>query len=296
MHGGLVAWLVVAAALAGCGGQAAEPTPTPAAAGDRMRVAGLVESDTLVPLANATVAIAELNLTATTDDVGTFAFPPLPPRVYSVEARHLGYRTLVLVARPETNPGGLDFVLQRALAATPRQDQFHFRGILDCGYEALIFSGSCDAGAKVLGNQTRFSFLLAAGWRTTVVDVLFDPKANPGLDGLRLTVRGQGQADQLDTYQQYGRFHSPKPFTARLEPGGDYTDATAPVDANITRFLLDVYPQGQLYHQACVPATPARPAQCALGAGAGANIEFDLYITVFYVTPAPDGFTIRTDA
>jgi hypothetical protein len=294
VRGALVAWLVLAALLAGCGAKDAPTTAPPAAAADRMRVAGLVESDTLVPLGNATVAIVGLNLTVQTDDVGGFAFPPLEPRVYSVEARLAGYRSTVLVARPETNPGSLDFVLQRALASVPRQDQFHYRGLLDCGYEALILAGSCDQGTGTLGNQTRFDFPLAVGWRTTVVDVLFDPKANPGLDGLRLVVRGQGQADKLDSYEQYGRFHDSSPFTARLEPGTTYPDGTAPVTGNITRFLLDVYPQGQLYHQACVPDSPAGKGQCALGAGFGANIQFDLYVTVFYVNPAPEGFTLRT--
>jgi hypothetical protein len=295
VRGALLAWLLVAATLAGCGAKQDAAT-APTAADDRMRVAGLVETDTLVPLANATVAIAELNLTVRSDDLGNFAFPPQEPRVYSVEARHPGYRSLTLVARPETNPGALDFVLQRAAGPQPRQDQFHFRGALECGYEALIITGSCDAGTGTLGNQTRFDFPLAPGWRTTVVDVLFDPDANPGMDGLRLVVRGQGQADRLDTYEQYGRFHDAKPFTARLEPGTLYPDGTAPVDGNTTRFLLDVYPQGQLYHQACVPDSPAHPAQCALGVGAGTNIEFDLYVTVFYVTPAPEGYTMRTDA
>ena len=52
---------------------------------------------------------------------------------------------------------------------------------LDCGYEALIIAGSCDGGTGTLGNQTEFTFAVATAWRTTVVDVLFDAKANPAL-------------------------------------------------------------------------------------------------------------------
>jgi hypothetical protein len=287
----LVAGLLLATLLAGCGSKAA-PAAAPPAADDRMRVAGLVESDTLVPLGNATVAIAALNLTVRTDDLGGFAFPPLAPRVYDVEARHAGYLVLTLVARPETNPGALDFVLQRAAAPAPRQDQFHYRGLLDCGFEALVASGPCDGGAGVVGNQTEFAFPLTPGWNTTVVDVLF---ANPGLDGLRLAVSGHAFADRTGAYRPYGRFHDPNPFTARLEPGTTYAGGAAPVAANITRFVLDVAPQGQLSQQACVPDSPAGKGVCAQGVGAGANIQFDLYVTVFYVTPAPAGFTIRTN-
>jgi hypothetical protein len=289
VRGALLAWLLVAATLAGCGAKGT-PTTQPTAEGDRMRVAGLVESDTLVPLANATVAVAELNLTVRTDDLGNFAFPPLEPRVYSVEARLAGYSSLVLVARPETNPGALDFVLQHAVAPAPRQDQFHFRGSLDCAYVSPAAQGSCDAGARLLANQTAFSFPLALAWRTAVVDVLFDDAANPGLAGLRLLVRGQGAAGGAPHAD--GAFQDGHPFTARLEPNATYAGGAGPVDANTTRFFLDVAPQGQLTGQACVPGKPC-PSP---GAGAGANIQFDLYVTVFYVTPAPEGFTLRTDA
>lgn len=290
----LVAGLLLATLLAGCGGPATG-TATGTGADDRMRIAGLVEGDTLLPLGNATVAIAELNLTVRTDDLGTFHFPPLPPHVYSVAASHAGYGTVALVARPETNAGSLDFVLPRVAVHTPRQDAFHFRGALECGFEALIIAGSCDANQGVLGNQTEFDFGLTANWTTTVVDVVFDANANPGLDGLRLVVRGQGDADRLGTYRQFGRFHNATSYTVRLEPGHTYPDGTAPLDANLTRMVLDVYPQGRLYHEACVPPTPVHAGECALGAGAGTNIAFDLYVTVFYVTPAPPGYTLRTD-
>ena len=294
MRGMLVAAVLLAALLAGCG-QKAPVQDTATVATDRMRIGGLVEADTLVPLGNATVRLVEANLTAQTDGLGAFQFPPVAPRVYTVEARLAGYGTGILIARPETNSGSLDFVLQRFVGKAPRQEQFHFRGSMDCGAEAFIIASSCDGGTGTLGNQTRFDFILAAGWNTTVADVVFDPSVNPGLDGLRLTVRGQGQSSQLNSYQQYGRFHNSTSFTARLDPGVTYQDATLPVDANITAFLMDVYPQGQLYHRACVPNTPAHPAECALGVGAGVNIQFDLYVTVFYGTPAPAGFTMRTN-
>lgn len=290
MRGAVVALLLVALALAGCGSpKATQGTADPAS--DRMKVAGLVESDTLVPLASANVTILELNLTVRSDDLGNFAFAPLAPRVYTVEARVVGFRALQLVARPETNPGALDFVLQRASVLVPRQDGYHFRGSMDCGFEAFIDSGSCDSNTGLLGNNTEFEFLAGIGWKTAVIDVVFDTSQNPLVDGLRLTVRGQGQSGQLGTYQQYGRFHDSKSYTARLDPGVTYPDGTLPVDGNITRFRLDVYPQGQQYHKVCVPNFP-----CLLGVGAGVNIQFDLYITVFYVDPAPAGFTLRHDA
>ncbi|HEX2066128.1 MAG TPA: carboxypeptidase-like regulatory domain-containing protein [Candidatus Thermoplasmatota archaeon] len=274
---------------AGCAGPPAAAPPIDPFEG-RMRVAGLVESDTLIPLANATVAIADLNLTARTDALGAFAFPPLEPRAYRVEASHPGYRPLTLVARPETNSASLDFVLQRALPPAPRQEQFRFRGILECGYVTPVAAGACDADAGLVGNQTRFSFPLAPAWRTAVVDVVFDPDANPGLDGLVLVVRGDGgAAGGLDL----GRFNGSRSFTARLEPGAAHPGGAAPVDGNLTGLQLEVQPRGRLDGQACPQVQGS--VQCARGAGAGLNIEFDLFVTAFYVAPAPPGFTLRSD-
>jgi hypothetical protein len=34
-------------------------------------------------------------------------------------------------------------------------------------------------------------------------------------------------------------------------------------------------------------------SECFLGVGAGKDVQFDLYMTVFYVQKAPDGFTVR---
>jgi hypothetical protein len=290
MRGVALAALLLASALAGCGSPA-PPHPSEGLDTGLMRVAGLVESDTFLPLAAANVTLLEGNLTVRTDGEGNFAFPPVAPRVYTVEARVAGFRVLQLIARPDTNAGALDFVLQRATPPMPRQDGYQFRGSIDCGFEVLVDSGSCDGGTGLLGNNTEFDFLLGLGWKTTVIDVVFDTTQDPLLDGLRLTVRGKGQSGQLGSYQQYGRFHNSTSYTARLEPGLTYTDGTAPVDSNITRFLLDVYPQGQMYHKVCVPQFP-----CLLGAGAGVNIQFDLYVTIFYVLPAPAGFTLRPDA
>ncbi|HEX2065417.1 MAG TPA: carboxypeptidase-like regulatory domain-containing protein [Candidatus Thermoplasmatota archaeon] len=288
---GLLAVLFLVGA-AGCAGPpAAAPPADPFQ--DRMRVAGLVESETLIPLANATVAIVELNLTARTDALGSFAFPPLEPRAYRVEAWHPGYRPLTLVARPETNSASLDFVLQRALPPAPRQEQFRFRGILECGYVTPAAAGACDADAGLAGNQTRFGFPLGPGWRTAVVDVVFDSGANPGLGGLVLLVRGDGGAAGPGG-QDLGRFNGSRPFTARLEPNAAHPGGAAPVDGNLTGFRLEVQPQGRLGGQACPPVQRSTP--CARGVGAGINIEFDLFVTAFYVVPAPPGFTLRSDA
>jgi len=288
VRGAWLAGLLLATALAGCGGQA-DTTSLSQAPASGMRVAGVVESDTLVPLSNATVRLVEANLTLLTHDDGSFGFQAVAPRVYTVEASLAGYRTNVLVARPDTNAASLDFVLQKAVSLAPRQEQFHFRGQLDCSERTLIVRGSCDAGTGVMANQTRYSFVLAVPWNTTVVDLVFpsDATTQPGVGGFRLSVLGNSQDAPLGTEFLYGRFSGHRSFTTRLDPGTSYPDGTRPVDNSTSRFRMEVDPLG-----ACAPDPVG---QCADGAGAGTNVQFDLYVTVFYGLPAPPGFTIRTN-
>ena len=294
------AWFLPAIlALAGCSGTGGEPTGEPTPTADRMRIAGLVESDALVPLGNATVAIQGLNLTVQTDATGRFAFEPLPPRTYVVEASLAGYRTQPLVARPGTNEGSLDFVLQAVQAPRPYRVAYEFQGHIECGAEALIISGPCDTavqeggGPALMDNTSAFRFAFQPGWRSIVIDVVFDPEANPGMDGLRVAVRKASDAAALDDYEQYGRFHGDAPYTIRLDAGATYPDGDGPIPGNLTGLLLDAYPQGHAWHAVCDPT--GVDGRCLAGAGAGANIDFALYATVFYVEPAPEGFTLRTD-
>jgi hypothetical protein len=85
---------------------------------------------------------------------------------------------------------------------------------------------------------------------------------------------------------QYGRWHAPTSFVARLEPGGNYTDGTEPVPAEATGFQVDIYPHSHGYHPTCIPVFG-----CPLGVGAAVNVDFDVYATLFYVDPAPADYS-----
>jgi hypothetical protein len=160
--------------------------------------------------------------------------------------------------------------------------------------EALIIAPSCDSALTVVPGAPRafaenatFLFGADAGWRTLVLDVVFDGSQSPGLDGLRTVLRGTFDPASNGTYVQYGRWHDARSYTVRVEPGGNYTDGDGAVPGNATGFQVDVYPQGRLYHQACAESA------CFLGVGAGTDVRFDLYATLFYVDPAPAGFTVQ---
>ncbi len=308
----VVGLLVAGALLAGCATPDANSTGTTcvaaegySCAGSRlppppgdMIITGLVQSNALVPLAAANVSISELGLHVVTDAYGRFTLPGIQPSIYNVEAEHPGFARSTMVARPEVT--SLQFILDRAAPTQPYNVTLPpLHGFLECASEEFIGSGSCDlyiqyvGGPPVFQNASAFLFEPDLGWKTMVLDLDFDSSNNPGIDGLRATLRGANASASLGTYEQYGRFYGKTSFSIRIEPGLNYTDGTAPVPANVTAFKLEIYPQGRGYHEACHPGVPGyRPPECFLGAGIAINLRFDLYISIFYVDPAPTGFTL----
>lgn len=262
-----------------------------------MVIAGLVESNALVPLAGANITVVEAGLRLQTDSTGRFFTPGLATGVYTVTAVADGFALQSRTARPEVT--SLQFILERAAPTKPYNVTLPpLHGIFECASEELIGSGTCDVflrfagGPAVFHNESAFLFGTELGWRTIVMDLVFDAENNPGIDGMRLTLRGANSTAALDSYDQYGRFYGQSSFSSRVEPGGNYTDGTTSVPANVTAFKLEVYPQGHGYHAVCAPDLPEHPAECFTGVGAAVNLRFDLFVTIFYATPAPEGFTL----
>jgi hypothetical protein len=239
------------------------------------------------------VAVIGLDAARTTAEDGAFDFGRLARRLYTLQASAPGHTPANLTITPEQADQPVSIVLEAGYPVTPYNTTVHFHGILQCAFEALIISPSCDSGLVFAGVPPVFaqnqSFLFQAdpGWRTLVVDVVFDGQAPPGLDGLRIALRGSLDPDSGGEYVQYGRWHDSTSFTARVEPGGNYTDGVEAVPSNATGFQVDVYPHGHAYHDVCAGDS------CFLGAGAAVNVSFDVYATLFYVDPAPEGFTLR---
>ncbi len=282
----LLALLATAAfALSGCSGPKAAAADAGSALPSDMTIVGLVQNATFVPVTGAQVSLRLTNHTAVTDAGGLFTFTGLPLSPYLVDVVAAGFANATLSAEPQQNVS-LSFVLVPPAATVPEPVTLHFAGYFQCAFEALIIPGSCDivldmANQSVMDDQSTFQSGLGPLWSTAVVDLDFDPQ--PGLDGLRLTLRARNDADQLGSYEEYGKFHGPESFSFRIEPGQVLPEGDRPIPANATSLQLDVYPQGHLWHPGGVPV---------LGVGAAQNVQFDLYVTTFYVEPAPAGFTL----
>jgi hypothetical protein len=256
-----------------------------------LSIHGVVVDEAIHPLA-ANVTLVERSETQATAG-GAFRFDRLAAGVYTLLVRAHGYEPQNLVVSSESQDE-VRVQLAALRGTQPYNVTVHFHGFLECAMEALIITPSCDAllsdprvGAPPVF-RSNYSVLLPVDpyWKTVVADLAFDPGASPLLQGFHVTVRGAHNESSLGTYEQYGRFSGDKPFQVRIEPGQEYPDGTSAVPQNTTVFKFDAYPQGTAYHTVCVPGT----ATCFLGVGVGQNVEFDLYMTVFYVAPAPDGF------
>jgi len=257
-------------------------------------IRGVVVDLALRPIGGATVRLVSEEITTKANDAGLFEFPPMARGVYALQAVASGFAVGNATILPESMRDAR-ITLEPLRDATGYNTTRVFHGIIECAFEALIISPSCDSILVPVPPEDRpfdqnYTFLYGVDldWKTMVIDVAFDPEANSGLDGLRVSLRGIRDDVDGGNYTQYGRWHDASPFTIRVEPDGEYPDGSGPLPGNYTGFRLDVYPHGHAYHTVCDPAGGA----CFLGAGAGLNVEFDLYVTVFYRQGAPEGFSL----
>lgn len=293
---------VAASLLAGCADPASPPADPPAGASapTSMSIVGLVQDEAFIAVGGAQVSLRLVNRTTATDAAGAFRFDGLPLSAYLVDVNATGFEPATLTAEPQSGGANasLSFVLLQQTSLRPRVTVEHFKGTYECAFEALIIPGSCDvllemAGQSPFEDLSTFQLGLGRRWQSVAVDVDFDLSANPGLEGLRLVVRGLRDADSGGEYEQFGRFWGAEPFTAILDVNGTYPDGAGPVPGNLTALELVVYPQGHGWHQVC---EPTERFGCFLGAGVGTDVQFDLYVTVFYNQPAPDGYTLLPGA
>lgn len=285
--------LLVAATLSGC---ADEPATIPDEsvqehpnAPESITIRGIVQDGSVTPIANARVTIPVLDLETTTDATGLFSFLDVPSGNgrYVVQANATNFHGAQLTFTGDE----LLFVLQRF-----QQEAFEvttqFNGIWQCAAEYLIITPNCDewaraGGVSVFEGTSEFDVLTDANWKTIVVDLIWEGE-HPGIAGLRTAVSGATDPNELTQYDKYGDWNGQESFTFRLEPGVVY-DEGIPFPSNQTGLRFNVYPLSHGYHATCQELG----GPCLLGVGAGVDIQFELFVTVFYAEAAPENWSIQ---
>ncbi len=217
--------LVSALLLAGCSDPAKTDDPVLTTVPTTMSIVGLVQDEAFNAVGGANVTLRLVGRNTTTDAGGAFRFDGLTPSAYLVDVNATGFEFASLTAEPQgAQNASLNFVLSQLTSFRPRTEVTHLEGILQCAAEYGIITGSCDTasttfgGPGVFSDTSTFQVGLLRRWQSIVIDVDFDGESNPGLEALRLVVRGVNDADKLNEYQQYGRFSGAGPFTARRQP------------------------------------------------------------------------------
>lgn len=234
----LLALLVVSVALAGCVGGDDEVGPDNeeaqqedegsielnAIGADESTLTGQVVSESLDPLASATVVVQELEENTTTNVAGRFKLEGLEPGKYTVFAQADGYKvqrtSVELVAG---KAAAANFILERLPSETPHVLVDEQVGFLECQTGAVVVTMNCVPIQNVLNdlgtNPTNTKQILKfefdpKGLEAVVAEMVWNPPIAGTAEELQLLV----EQDSTDLVEggRYGRAQSESPVRVEL--------------------------------------------------------------------------------
>ena len=218
----------------------------PAADDIRGAVSGIVVNEAIFPVANATVAVRDRDLEATTDADGRFVFEDMPPGLYTLGVRMEGYGDGLGTINVKS---GLVTKSILQIQHLPVRDPYHTTIKASVVYNEVdaMYSGAPDQ--LVAFDMQPSTVILEAVWTglvdATVEDILqydVQPESDP-----ELAQSGGG----------------PNPLRVQLDP--------------------DFFPRGEYAIRYSVQPSFLSPSLESRG---------DVFLTIFYVEPAPDGWSL----
>lgn len=221
-------WALVApvllAAFAGCSD---DPPPAVVGPGVELFVEGVVVTEAIVPIANASVTVLPGELTARTGPGGEFRVGPVEAGTYSVAVRVDGYApaTVTATAGPEL----VRIVLTAVRTDVPYIDVLSFEGYHDCTFDFYVDNvGSqtvpcgivdCVSGQDVSTDVWLFEFRIESpGLKGVLAELVWDaqPTAPANQMGMHLRsvadVGGCVDAGGTNTDVQYASLRGPSPL------------------------------------------------------------------------------------
>lgn len=324
-----VVLLLITALLAGCTQSSDGPDALndPATADQELGELRVVVVDPdLAPIAHANVTVAGRN--GTTDAAGSASFE-VPAGFHEIHATKDGYRAaragadVAAGATQETqikllpqsgstpHPDGGESGSERPghgdhSGRSAYREPFHMEGFFDCSATYLIITGDClllldnvteQAGIPVQpGNATDekyvLEFPLDLDWRTVVAEMYWDETT---LAGEKMTFAVEPADAPEDSHApKYARAEGANPLRIQLEPGAAHENASASADGEEPD-MPNPHGGEVLRTRSFVQGELHRPGGTEfLGVGAAVQQRFDVFVTVFYGEPAPDGWSHET--
>ncbi|MEA3144327.1 MAG: Carboxypeptidase regulatory-like domain [Thermoplasmata archaeon] len=293
----LLAVLLLAPALAGCGGKGGgtgTETGKPALQEGKGAIAGLVIDDVYRPVPKALILVEKLGLTATSDGEGQFNFAGLEPGAYILKVQADGHatgpRTVQVVAGQYTE---VEVQADRLFNAGSRIVTTEYTIFMTCTIDAVAVSGNglnCLQDQSGDSERTLFSSNLTRDGNVTamVTEITFNQKGNYAFDiaidddGDSLLDRYWAERDIAD--DTYGRIV--------LRAGEANTDANAgrrniPWEPLKEGFSTTVFVHGLAYSEVH-NATTVGPLHGTYSLGASFGIRGKIVQSVFLGEPAVD--------
>ena len=314
---------VLIASLSGCTQGGAAPvsgeTEVPAAPPAKFDensggIEGTVFDEEGAPVPNVQVAVQSASaepLSAATDVTGRFSFSNLAPGTHQVFASALGYESAakaVQVVAGESSPA--QFVLIKITVIESYYETIPFKGFFDCTWVIPLSSGPCGYVGTTNGttgnpmeplwvnSKRKWNYPVGPG----VMSVLHDLTWTPGsfATGTKMAMTLSHGPLEDGTLRPGGHWFCNAAGTnpaslhwerEDLEDDGEcLTGGQGSVDTPAT-----IDPEGMMLQSFVSTGAGANPAGGDLPIGAAYQQPFELYVSVFYGTVAPDGFSALVD-
>ena len=287
--------LLTTVTLAGCSDDPAPEVEDPTfdefdapVAPDRGVIRGVVVDTAIVPLAGATVTLAGLERSTTTNENGAFQFDDLEPGSYFLEVRLLGYETVQSGTSVEA--GEISSVLRIQLkpnpSTLPTAVTLQAAGHTGCSFLFGITSlrWACDdvdppQHARFdIGGSAPEAIQAEMSWRSTQL----------AGNEMRMFVRNANEAGSSINADYIGLISGPSPLTCTTPLGVSCSDDTGLSNETWTgRVNVD---GASGCATGCVDS-PLGPA----GAGVMIDQDYDVFLTVFRNMLPSDGWTYIAD-
>ncbi|HUR62343.1 MAG TPA: carboxypeptidase-like regulatory domain-containing protein [Candidatus Thermoplasmatota archaeon] len=259
-------------------------------------IRGIVVDQAVTPIAKVAVSVmvGATNKTTTSDAQGRFVFSDLPAGTYFMVFKHLLYKTVqqsVDVKAGVADPPITKVLMEAVFAQKPYHEQFKFKGIIACGYNAVLvtapcvtdytsISPTCPGGCApqlkgAQGDNRAFITSVAPNWQTIVTELTFQSN-------------GQGTSDRMGVLVSYekrtagdwfGTAEGLSPIVLRLETGVEGPDQQGEPK------LIPPEGRNDLQILGSIAAAEGQDA------GVGINQEFLVFQTNFYNAKPPEGWS-----